>query len=161
MMTLITSLLSFLASGVPKIIDFFQNRQDSSHELEMAKIQANLQLELQKAGFVAQQHVEEIRTDQIEAQAAASEAIALYQHDAEIGKGASQWVINMRDSVRPVITYGLFILMVAVEIATAWYGWRHDVDFKELRTQIWGEDMQLAWIAVLSFWFGSRVFSRK
>lgn len=161
MMTLITSLLSFLASGVPKLLDFFQSRQDNSHELEMAKIQANLQLEMQKAGFVAQQRVEEIRTDQIETQSASAEQIAIYQHDAEIGKGASQFVINARDLVRPIITYGLFILLVAVEIATTWYGWRHDITFTTLRSQIWGEDMQLAWIAVLSFWFGSRVFSKK
>jgi len=41
----------------------------------------------------------------------AQERTAMYQHDIEIGKGASQWVINLRASVRPMVTY-LFVIPV-------------------------------------------------
>jgi len=35
----------------------------------------------------------------------------MYAHDIEIGKGASQWVINLRASVRPMVTY-LFVFLL-------------------------------------------------
>ena len=65
MLTLFTTLISFLTGGVPKLLDFFQDKSDKKHELELARLQVQQQLELQKAGYQAQQHLEEIRTDQI------------------------------------------------------------------------------------------------
>jgi hypothetical protein len=117
MMTLFTTLISFLSGGLPKLLDFFQDKQDKKHELALAQIQVQSQLEMQKAGFQAQEHIEEIRTDQISIQAQTTERQALYAHDIEIGKGASQWVINLRAMVRPTITYGLFFLLVVIDIA--------------------------------------------
>jgi hypothetical protein len=86
MFTILTTLVSFLTGGVPKLLDFFQNRSDNKHEIEMAKLQFAQQLELQKAGFVAQKELEEIKYDEIQTQTAGAEREALYQHDIEIGK---------------------------------------------------------------------------
>jgi len=161
MLTLFTTLISFLSGGVPKLLDFFQDKSDKKHELELAKLQIQQQVELQKAGYQAQQHLEEIRTDQIGIQTRADERIALYKHDIEIGKGASQWVINARAMVRPTITYGLFILLVAIDVAGVWYAWTQDVPFQQMINLVWDDDTQLIWASVIAFWFGTQAFSKK
>jgi len=43
----------------------------------------------------------EIRTERVAMKTPAQERTAMYQHDIEIGKGASQWVINLRASGPP------------------------------------------------------------
>lgn len=161
MMTLFTTLISFLSGGLPKLLDFFQDKQDKKHELALAQIQVQSQIEMQKAGFQAQEHIEEIRTDQISIQAQTTERQALYAHDIEIGKGASQWVINLRAMVRPTITYGLFFLLVAVDIAGVWYAWTTNVPFNVMIEAVWDDDTQIIWASVISFWFGTQAFSKK
>ena len=161
MMTLFTTLISFLSGGLPKLLDFFQDKQDKKHELALAQVQVQMQLEAQKAGFQAQERVEEIHTEQIQIQTQATERQALYAHDIEIGKGASQWVINMRAMVRPTITYGLFFLLVAVDIAGVWYAWTTNVPFNVMIEAVWDDDTQIIWASVISFWFGTQAFSKK
>ena len=161
MMTLFTTLISFLSGGLPKLLDFFQDKQDKKHELALAQIQVQAQMEMQKAGFQAQEHIEEIRTDQISIQAQTTERQALYAHDIEIGKGASQWVINMRAMVRPTITYGLFFLLVAVDIAGVWYAWTMNAPFHDMMDLVWDDDTQTIWASVISFWFGTQAFAKK
>ena len=130
MFTLLTTLVSFLTGGVPKLLDFFQNKSDNKHELEMAQLQFTQQLELQKAGFSLQKDLEEIKYDEIQNTTAGAERTALYQHDIEIGKGASTWVINARAMVRPAITFGLFGLLVCVELFGFYFAVHTGVDFK-------------------------------
>ena len=161
MMTLFTTLISFLSGGLPKLLDFFQDKQDKKHELALAQIQVQSQLEMQKAGFQAQEHIEEIRTDQISIQAQTTERQALYAHDIEIGKGASQWVINLRAMVRPTITYGLFFLLVIIDVASLWYAWTTNVPFNVMIEAVWDDDTQIIWASVVSFWFGTQAFSKK
>ena len=161
MFTLFTTILSFLTAGVPKVLDFFQDRGDKKHELEMAQLQLTRELELQKAGLASQVRIEEIKYDEIQTQAASSEREALYQHDIEIGKGASTWAVNARAMVRPVITYGLFCLLVFVEIFGFYYSISTGVTFPVAMSMLWDEDMKIVWASVLSFWFGSRAFNGK
>jgi hypothetical protein len=161
MLTLFTTLISFLSGGLPKLLDFFQDKQDKKHELALAQIQMQMQLEAQKAGLQAQERVEEIHTEQIQIQTQATERQALYAHDIEIGKGASQWVINARAMVRPTITYGLFFLLVGIDIAGVWYAWTMNASFPDMMKLIWGDDTQIIWASVVSFWFGTQAFSKK
>ena len=37
MLTLLTTLISFLAGGLPKLLGFFQDRADKKHELTMVR----------------------------------------------------------------------------------------------------------------------------
>ena len=46
MITLLTTLLSFLAGGLPKLLDFFQDKSDKKHELALAQMQIERELEL-------------------------------------------------------------------------------------------------------------------
>jgi hypothetical protein len=161
MFTLLTTVVSFLAGGLPSILKFFQDKSDKSHELQMAQVQMERELKMAEAGYLAQAHVEEIKTDQIAIQAAAQERVALYAHDIEIGKGASQWVVNARAMVRPVITYGLFFLLVFVDMFGFYYAISTGVEFVTAMDQLWDDDTQTIWASVVSFWFGTQAFSKK
>jgi hypothetical protein len=161
MMTLISTLTSFLAGGLPKLLSIFQDRQDKKHELAMMNAQKEKELALVERGYLAQAKVEEIKLEQVSLQTAVEERSALYQHDMEIGKGASQWVINLRASVRPVITYGMFLLLVFVDIAGFVYAWRMGTDFQIMLDYMWDEDTQIIWSSVIAFWFGTQAFSKK
>ena len=161
MITLITTLVSFLAGGLPKLLGFFQDRADKSHEMAMARLQTERELELRKAGFEAQQRVEEIRVEGQMIESASAERSALYAHDIAIGQGASQWMVNLRAGVRPLITYGLFLLLVFVDVAGFVYAWQHGVDFQIMLDNIWDDETQIIWASVISFWFGSQAFSKK
>ena len=39
MLTLLSTLISFLAGGLPKLLGFFQDRADKKHEMAMAQLQ--------------------------------------------------------------------------------------------------------------------------
>jgi hypothetical protein len=161
MFTLLTTVVSFLTGGLPSILNFFQDKSDKSHELQMAQLQMERELKMAEAGYLAQAHVEEIKTEQVAIQSAAQERVALYQHDIEIGKGASQWVINARAMVRPTITYGLFFLLVFVDMFGFYYAISTGIEFSTAMDQLWDDDTQTIWASVVSFWFGTQAFSKK
>jgi hypothetical protein len=158
MLTLFTTLVSFLAGGLPKLLGFFQDRADKSHELTMARLQTERELELRKAGFEAAQRVEEIKVEGQAIEAEASERAALYAHDIAIGQGASQWMINLRAGVRPILTYGFFGLFVFVEVGGFIYAWQRDIAFDVLIQKLWDNDTQIIFASIISFHFGGRAF---
>lgn len=160
MLTLISSLLSFLSGGLPNILNFFQDKSDKKHELQMAQLQTERELQMAEKGFLAQAKVEEIHLEQTQVEAQLSERQALYQHDIEISKGASRWVINIRSLVRPIITYGLFGLLVFVEIFGFFYAIRTGVDFQVAMNLLWDDETQIIWSSVVSFWFGTQAFKK-
>ena len=77
MFSMISTLGGLLISGLPKLLEFFQNKADKKHELALAEMQMVREKELMAMGFAAQAKVEEIRADQI-----------AMQTDAEMTKAA-------------------------------------------------------------------------
>ena len=49
MLTLLSTLISFLMSGTPKILEFFQDRSDKKHELDLARLQTERELQILRA----------------------------------------------------------------------------------------------------------------
>jgi len=160
MLTLLSTLISFLAGGVPKLLDFFQDKSDKAHEMDMAQLQTERELQLAERGFIAQAHIEDIKTEQIVIQTAEKEREAIYAHDIAIGEGAAQWVINARAFTRSFITYGMFILFAFVEIFGFLYAWKSGVDFSIALDVLWDNDTQTIWASVVSFWFGTQAFKK-
>jgi hypothetical protein len=160
MLTLFSTLASFLSGGLPRLLDFFQDRTDKKHELQMAQMQIERELQLKKAGLEVQERIEAIELQGIEVRAALEERNALYNHDIEIGKGASRWVINLRSSVRPVITYGMFMLFAFVEIFGFYYATHSNVDFMIALQTLWNTETQIIWASIVSFWFGTQAFKK-
>jgi hypothetical protein len=161
MLTLISTALSFLMGGLPKLMDFFQDKSDKSHELQLAKMQTEREMQMLKEGYIAQARVEEIRTEQIAIQTAEKEREALYAHDIAIGQGASQWVINLRASVRPVVTYLFVLLLIVVDIASIWWAWSSGAAFAESVTLVFDADEMQILASIIAFWFGTQAFSKK
>ena len=161
MLTLISTLLGFASGGLPKILDVFQDRGDKKHELAMMAMQREREVALAKEGFVAQAVLEEIRTDQVEMQTQTQERLGMYKHDMKIGEGASTWVINLRSSVRPVVTYIFVLLLVVVDIAGIWYAYSTGVAFAEAMDMVFSDDEMAILAAIISFWFGSQAFNKK
>jgi hypothetical protein len=171
MLTLLSTLVSFLMGGLPKLLDFFQDRSDKKHELALAQMQITRELELRKAGFEAQERIEHIKSEQLETESAAStkqaligaqqaEMQAVYAHDTALNEGTSEWMKNLRASVRPVITYGFFFLLVFVDVGLFAYGWNSGVSFSELAEMLWDSDTQALFASIIAFHFGGRAFGK-
>lgn len=160
MLTLLSTVISFLAGGLPKLLDFFQDRQDKKHELLLLQAARERELEMAERGYIAQQRLEEIKTEQVAIQAAMSERSALMQHDIEIGKGASTWVINARALVRPMITYGMFLLLCAVDGFGFYYAIQTGVAFQDAMALLWDAETQIIWSSIVAFHFGSQAFKK-
>jgi len=161
MMTVVSTFLSFLAGGLPKILTLFQDRQDKKHEIAILQMQKERELEMLAKGYQAQAQIEEIKTEQIQIQAQAEERVALYQHDMKIGEGASQWVINLRASVRPVVTYIFVLELVALNVAGLWYAWNQGTPFALAMENVFSDDEMLILSSIVAFWFGTQAFGRK
>ena len=171
MLTLLSTLISFLMGGLPKLLEFFQGRQDKAHELALAQMQITRELEMRKLGYEAQERVEHIRSEQLETESTANTAQALigaqqaemqaiYAHDTSLNEGTSQWMKNLRASVRPVITYGFFFLLVFVDIGGFWYGYYMSVPFNDLLEMLWDSDTQALFASIIAFHFGGRAFGK-
>jgi hypothetical protein len=160
MITLLTTLVSFLAGGLPKILDFFQDRQDKSHELNLARMQSERELALAAQGFAAQARIEEIRTDQVAMQTQAATIQAALEHDAKIGEGASQWVINLRSSVRPIVTYIFVLELVLINLAAMWWAVKTGVDFSLALELVFSQEEMTIVSSIVAFWFGTQAFAK-
>ena len=160
MLTLLSTIISFLAGGLPKLLDFFQDSKDKSHELKIMAQQAEREMLLAERGFIAQARVEEIKNEATFVQAAVSEKLALLNHDIEIGKGASQWVVNLRALVRPMITSGMFLLLCAVDAFGFYYAIETGVEFRDAMALLWDEETQIIWSSIVAFHFGSQAFKK-
>ena len=171
MLTLLSTLISFLMSGTPKFLEFYKDRDDKKHELALARLQIDRELELKRAGLEIQERIEAIHTDQIEMQTTAqtaqavigaqqAEMQALYAHDVEIGKGASKWVTDIRAATRSILTLGFFLLLVLIDIGIFIHGWRTNAAFTDLANMLWDEDTRIMFAAIITFHFGGRAFGK-
>jgi len=67
----------------------------------------------------------------------------------------------MRASVRPAITFGLFFLLVFVDVFGFYYAIHTNVPFDTALNILWDDETQTIWASVVSFWFGTQAFARK
>jgi hypothetical protein len=174
MLSLISTLGGLLISGLPKLLEFFQNKADQKHELELAAIQTERELALAAAGFAAQARIEEIRTEQVamqtQAQMAEAEASMVQgaqEHDKAVLAKASTWVANYVGTVRPTVTYIFVLELVAINTFMAVYLWNHPHliqsidDVIKYADLIFSSDEMAMLGGIIGFWFGSRQWSKK
>jgi hypothetical protein len=166
MLSLISTFGGLLASGLPSLLGFFQDRADKKQELELARMQTERELAMAERGFLAQQKVEEIRTDQIAMQTEAQMQNAALDHDKKIMEKASQWVVNMNGVVRPVVTFIFVVELVMINIAlTYWFmvsGTINSVDDMIKASDVIFSSDEMAMLGgIIGFWFGSRGWGKK
>jgi len=167
MLSLISTLGGLLISGLPKLLDFFQNKADQRHELALARVQMELQLQMLAQGYAAQQKIEEIRTDQIAMETDAQVTVAAYDHDKKIMDNASRWVVNFVGTVRPMVTYIFVLELCAINGWIAYYAYSNPQlvmsmeDLIRLSEIIFSTDEMAMLGGIIGFWFGSRSWSKK
>jgi hypothetical protein len=167
MLSLFSTLGGLLISGLPKLLDFFQNRADQKHELALSRIQVEMQLQMMAQGFAAQERMEEIRTDQIAMQSEAQMTEAALKHDEKVLEKASQWVANYVGTVRPTVTYIFVFELCAINAWIAYYIYSRPSlvmsmdDLIRLSDLIFSADEMAMLGGILGFWFGSRTWSKK
>ena len=167
MLSLISTLGGLLISGLPKLLEFFQNKSDQKHELALARIQTEREIQLAAAGFAAQAKVEEIRTDQVAMQTEAQMTEAALKHDEKVLDKVSQGIANYIGTVRPTITYIFVVELVLVNAFMCWYMYMHPgliqsiddvVRYSEL---VFSSDEMAMLGGIIGYWFGSRGWSKK
>jgi hypothetical protein len=167
MLSLISTLGGLLISGLPKLLEYFQNKADQKHELALARVQTERELQLAAAGFAAQARVEEIRTEQVAMETDARMTEAALAHDAKVLEKAASWVSSYVGTVRPTVTYIFVIELVAINAFMAWYLYQQPGlitsidDIIRYSDLIFSSDEMAMLGAIIGFWFGSRQWGKK
>jgi hypothetical protein len=167
MLSLISTLGGLLISGLPNVLGFFQDKSDKAHELKLAQMQTERELQMMERGFIAQQKVEEIRTDQVEMQTAAQMQNAALDHDKKVMERASTWVVNYVGTVRPTVTYLFVAELIAINLWLCYQlfkipGLINGVDdLATIGELIFSSDEMAMLGGIIGFWFGSRNWDKK
>jgi hypothetical protein len=167
MLSLFYTLGGLLISGLPKLLDYFQNKSDQSHELALARVQTERELQLAAAGFAAQAKVEEIRTEQVMMQSEAQMTEAALKHDEKVLERADTWVANYVGTVRPTVTYIFVFELVAINAWIAYYIYSRPSlvtsmdDLIRVSDIIFSSDEMAMLGGIIGFWFGSRGWNKK
>ena len=167
MLSLISTLGGLLISGLPNLMGFFQDKSDKAHELKLAQMQTERELQMMERGFVAQQKVEEIRTDQVEMQTAAQMQNAALDHDKKVMERASTWVVNYVGTVRPTVTYLFVAELIVINFWLCYQlfkipGLINGVDdLNVISEMIFSSDEMAMLGGIIGFWFGSRNWQKK
>ena len=167
MLSLFSTLGGLLISGLPKVLEFFQDKADKKHELELARMQNERELQLAAQGFAAQARIEEIRSDQVAMETDARMTEAALSHDQKVLDKASQWVASYVGTVRPTVTYIFVAELVAINAFMAYFLYSHPGlittidDVVKYSSVIFSDDEMAMLGGIIGFWFGSRGWQKK
>jgi hypothetical protein len=161
MLSILSGILGFATSGLPSVLDFFKQKGDQKHEQQMARLDMERSLAMAEKGFASQERIEEFKTDQVEMETYAQERVALYEHDAKMAQNASAWVINLRSSVRPVVTYIMLFLLLFTDIVGMIWAVKSGVDFATAMNLIFSDEEMAIVASIIGFWFGSRHWDKR
>lgn len=145
MLTILGSLIGFLSSLVPDLFKFFQQRQDNAQEL------AVLRLQIEAAD---KSHIHKMEA--INAAADAAESATIYR----TFYSGVKWVDALSGSVRPVITYGFFILYALVKLSMGYQIIELGGSLAEATVSIWSAEDHALFAGIISFWFGQRAMAK-
>jgi hypothetical protein len=167
MLSLLSSLIGFGMSGLPKILEFFKDRDDKAHELKLASMQTERELAMLERGYLAQARMEEIRTDQVAMETDAQRQNAALEHDKAIMARASDWVVNLNGVVRPAVTFIFVLELVLINIGLTYFLLKGGLgnmsvdEFVAATDVIFSEDEMALLSGIIAFWFGSRQWGKK
>lgn len=152
--------MDFLSSGIlgsifgglfrlfPEVLKFFDKKNERSHELEMFRLQTDL--EKQRGEFKVEERYVDFSVAQMEAIRAAAEA------EGKIASKSYKWVAAAVALVRPAITYAMFGLYVAVKMTFISYGLMTGGDWTAVLSANWTTDDFAILMMILTFHFVGR-----
>jgi len=167
MLSLLSTLGCLLISGLPKLLDYFQDKSDKAHELELAKMQTEREVQMMREGYLAQAKVEEIKTEQVSLQADMEMTKAAYEHDAKVLEKAAGWASTFVATVRPMVTYLFVAELFVINVGIGLYVFTHPGlinnvdDLLRVANEIFSDDEMAMLGAIIGYWFGSRGWAKK
>ena len=167
MLSLISTLGGLLVSGLPKLLDFFQDRADKAHEMNLMRLQSERELALAAQGFAAQARMEEIRTEQVMMETTAEMTKAALKHDEKVLDKAHKWVASYVGTVRPTVTYIFVLELVGINVWLCYFLWSNPQlinsidDVIRYADIVFSSDEMAMLGGIIGFWFGSRGWSKR
>ena len=151
MISLLGSVLCFGTSFLPSVLGFFEKKQANKQELLMLEAKAKYASELSK-----------LKLKELDAEADIEEVKGLYKHAESLAQSnKSTFVSALQASVRPVITYAFFAIFAFVKITYVIMAVEEGRDVLPAILDAWDEESQTIFAAIISFWFGNRLFKAR
>ena len=142
MLSIVGSVLGLVTSVGPgmfnKWMDAKQDARDKQHELTM------------QAQLAADKRDEAIITS------IGEQNVAVQQTAQAEMQNASQWTVNYAASVRPTITYCVFVLFLLLHLAV-FMGW---ISAEQYTVLMAGGALDGIFSTMIMFWFGARLTSK-
>ena len=160
MLSILSGLLGIGSSALPSILGFFQQKGDQKHEMAMAKLQTEREMQMAQAGFASQEKIEAIKLDEIEMQTYTQEREALYNHDMKLMDKASQATVDLNARVRPYIAFTFVGLLVFVDVAGLLWAIYTGVQFDTALNLVFSDDEMAIVSSIIGFYFGSRQWEK-
>jgi hypothetical protein len=113
-------------------------------------------LAMAEKGFASQEKIEELKTEQVSMDTYTQERVALYKNDEASAEGASTWVINLRASVRPIITYIFVTILLVVDFVGLYWAISSGHNYAEAMHIVFSNEEMAILASIIGFWFGSR-----
>lgn len=146
------ALMGFVAAVTPEIIQMLKERFLHQRQLE-AKEQ---ELNAAKQGY---EYAIQTQADALTDKQAQIDELRheLEQSNADDNVQGHVVLQFLRSSVRPIVTYGFFVLFASVKIFALHHALVVDhTPVAQLLPVVWDEDTESLFAAVITFWFGSR-----
>ena len=151
MISLLGSVLGFGTSFLPSILGFFEKKQANKQELLMLEAKAKYASELSK-----------LKLKELDAEADIEEVKGLYKHAESLAQSnKSTFVSALQASVRPVITYAFFAIFAFVKITYVIVAVQEGRDVLPAILEAWDDESKTIFAAIISFWFGNRLFKAR
>lgn len=150
MLSLIASALGFITGFAPKLMDYFQDKQDKAHELAMVDKQIE-----------AQERVATVRLEEVNVDADIRDQESVRNHDVALLKVASKKLANLSSSIRPIVTYLFVIEYLIITAGIAYLTLTGEKITIETLRSLLDEEFMAILSSILSFWFSSREVRRR
>lgn len=147
MLTILGSIIGFLTSALPDILDLFKKKTENNQNIKLLQMQMEAAKMQNDAVLQQLQQIKDMKEMQV-----------LHQ-GLETPTGVT-WVDGLRASVRPIITYSFFILFSTVKIVSLFLTMKSGSNFEISLLTIWDDQTQILFSVVIAFWFGQRALSK-
>jgi len=152
--TLCGGAAGLLGSTMPHVLDLVRTHYDRCHEIKLKELERD----------TAQAHAME---EMAEATQALRTSVATQESEPPVDTTLESacptqcWIAGLSALVRPVITYSFFGLFMAVKLVGLWVLMKYQhLDVASALDQIWDDNAQVTFVAVIAFWFGQRSLAR-
>ena len=150
MIGLLGALLGLLGSMAPRLIGYFESKNNHAQELEMLRVQGEFQLQMIQAGTAA-------KMAEIGAVSDMSRELAAF---AAAGRPTGIRLVDAYNGiVRPTLTLSFFALYAAVKVGQ-YYLLVTDAGLASSLTSLWTDEDTGIWAAIIAFWFGNRTLNK-